>query len=114
MNFYVNYCIGMTAFWLVQSSGIRQVYQVISEILSGSLIPLIFFPEILQKMLFFLPFQYITYVPACVVMGKYSLGGITMDLSLIVIIQGGAVAFVIILSEIIYRLAMNKYTDAGG
>ena len=37
-----------------------------------------------------------------------------MDLSQIVIIQGGAVAFVMILSEIIYRLAMNKYTDAGG
>jgi len=52
MNFYVNYCIGMTAFWIVQSSGIRMVYQVISEILSGTLIPLIFFSEALQKMLF--------------------------------------------------------------
>lgn len=114
MNFYVNYCIGMTAFWLVQSSGIRMVYQVISEILSGTLIPLIFFPEALQKMLFFLPFQYITYVPACVVMGKYSLGGITMEISQIVMIQGVAVAIVITLSEVIYRLAMNKYTDAGG
>lgn len=114
MNFYVNYCIGMTAFWLVQSQGIRQVYQVVAEILSGSLIPLIFFPETLQKMLFFLPFQYITYVPASVVMGKYSLGGITMDLGQIVLIQGCAVVFIIMLCEIIYRLAMNKYTDAGG
>ncbi|OOM75955.1 hypothetical protein CLPUN_29920 [Clostridium puniceum] len=90
------------------------VYQVISEILSRILIPLIFFPEALQKMLFFLPFHYITYVPACVVMGKYSLGGITMEISQIVMIQGVAVAIVIILSEVIYRLAMNKYTDAGG
>lgn len=114
MNFYVNYCIGMTAFWLVQSSGIRMVYQVIAEILSGSLIPLVFFPEVLQKMLFFLPFQYITYVPASVVMGKYTLGGITMEIGQVVMIQGAAVAVVIALSEVIYRRAMNKYTDAGG
>ena len=114
MNFYVNYCIGMTAFWLVQLSGIRQVYALISNVLSGSLIPLIFFPEVLQKFLFFLPFQYITYVPACVVMGKYSLGGITMEISQIAFIQGLAVVIVIILSQVIYKLAMNKYTDAGG
>jgi len=29
-------------------------------------------------------------------------------------IQGLAVAIVITLSEVIYRLSMNKYTDAGG
>jgi ABC-type uncharacterized transport system, permease component len=114
MNFYINYCIGMTAFWLVQSSGIRMVYQVIAEILSGSLIPLVFFPKVLQKMLFFLPFQYTTYVPASVVMGKYTLGGITMEISQVVMIQGTAVAVVIALSEVIYIRAMNKYTDAGG
>lgn len=114
MNFYVNYCIGMTAFWLIRSEGIRQVYQIISEILSGALFPLIFFPKALQKILLFLPFQYITYVPASVIMGKYSLGGITMELEQIVLIQGCAVIIIFLLSEIIYRLAMDKYTDAGG
>ena len=57
MNFYVNYCIGLTAFWLVQSSGVRRVFQALAGVFSGGLIPLLFFPEFIQKALFFLPFQ---------------------------------------------------------
>ena len=114
MNFYVNYCIGMTAFWLVQASGIKNVYNVLSSLLSGSVIPLVFFPEVMQKVLFFLPFQYVTYVPAMVFSGSYSLGGITMEIPQIVGCQAIAVVVVFILSEIIYRRAISKFNSVGG
>jgi ABC-2 type transport system permease protein len=114
MNFYVNYIIGMTSFWLVQSSGIRRVFQVLSGIFSGALIPLVFFPEALQKLLFFLPFQYITYVPSMVFSGKYTLAGISMSIPFIVSIQGIAVFVTILLSEVIYRKSMHKFTAVGG
>lgn len=114
MNFYVNYCIGMTAFWLVQSSGIRQVFQALSSIFSGALVPLVFFPGFLQKLLFFLPFQYITYVPSMVFSGKYTLSGISMSIPLIVMIQGIAVLVTALFSEFLYRKSLHRFTAAGG
>ncbi|HEX3077501.1 MAG TPA: ABC-2 family transporter protein [Lachnospiraceae bacterium] len=114
MNFYVNYCIGLTAFWLVQSAGIRRVFQVLASVFSGALIPLVFFPKSLQFILFFLPFQYITYVPSMVFSGHYSLAGIHLSIPQIVAIQGIAVLLTAILSEILYRRAMHRFSAAGG
>ncbi|MFQ9514743.1 MAG: ABC transporter permease [Eubacterium sp.] len=114
MNFYVNYCIGMTAFWLVQASGIKNVFNVLCSLLSGSIIPLVFFPGFLQKILFFLPFQYISYVPAMVFTGSYSLGGVTMEIPQIVGCQAIAVLIIFVISEIVYRRAIVKFSSVGG
>jgi ABC-2 type transport system permease protein len=75
MNFYVNYCISLSAFWFVRAEGVRAVFQILLNVFSGSLVPLVFFPAVVQKALFFLPFQYLIYVPAMVWTGSYRLGG---------------------------------------
>lgn len=113
MNFYMNYIIGLTAFWLVQTTSIRSVFQLLQAIFSGGLIPLVFFPEALQKLLFFLPFQYISYVPTMVFTGKYSLAGITMSIPQIVGIQAIAVLLTALTSEIIYKASMKRFTGVG-
>lgn len=113
MKFYVNYILGMIAFWFVQSSGLRYVFNLISSIFSGSLLPLVFFPEWMQLLQFFLPFQYITYVPAMVFIGNYQLGNFTLPLETIVGIQGVAVVITALLSEAIYRQAMKHFTGVG-
>lgn len=113
MNFYLNYIIGMTAFWLVQSSSIRSVFLMLQSIFSGALIPLVFFPVPLQKLLFFLPFQYISYVPAMIFTGQYKLGSINMSIPLIVGIQAIAVIVTGLLSELIYRASMKRFTGVG-
>ncbi len=113
MNFYLNYIIGLTAFWLVQTTSIRSVFQLLQAIFSGGLIPLVFFPEALQKLLFFLPFQYISYVPTMVFTGKYSLAGITMSIPQIVGIQAVAVLLTALTSEIIYKASMKRFTGVG-
>ncbi len=113
MNFYLNYIIGLTAFWLVQSTSIRSVYQLLQSIFSGGLIPLVFFPDILQKLLFFLPFQYVSYVPTMVYTGKYFLAGITMSIPQIVGIQAIAVLLTALVSEVVYRASMKRFTGVG-
>ena len=114
MNFYVNYCIGLTAFWLIQSSGLRRVFQMLSGIFSGVLIPLVFFPEVIQKLLFFLPFQYVAYVPSMVYQGSYHLAGISMTIPMIVLIQGIAVLVTALFSELLYRKSLRQFSAAGG
>jgi ABC-2 type transport system permease protein len=103
----------MTAFWFVQSSGIRRVFDLLSGIFSGVFIPLVFFPEGLQKALFFLPFPYMTYVPVMVYTGNFVLAGITMPIPVIVGLQAIAVAVVMLISEIIYRASMRRFNGVG-
>ena len=113
MNFYVNYCIGMTAFYLVQAGGVRAVYQLISQIFSGALIPLSFFPETVQWIMTFLPFQYTNYIPAMVWIGNKSIGQMGFTIPQAVMHQTIAVLIVMVFSEVLYRASVKKFTAVG-
>jgi len=112
MQFYVRYCLGLASFWLVESGGLRGVFATLMSFFSGALIPLVFFPQWLQTLQFFLPFQYMLYVPAMIFTGSYTLGGVTLPLPQIVGYQAIAVIAVFLLSELLYRAAMRRFTDA--
>lgn len=113
MTFYLNYAIGLSGFWLVKADGLRFVIQTMQTIFSGALIPLVFFPGAVQKVLFFLPFQYMLYVPSMVWAGTYALGGVRMGIPAIVGLQAVAVLAMAGVSELIYRAAMRRFTGVG-
>ncbi len=113
MNFYVNYCLGMTAFFLVKANGIRVVYQLFAQIFSGALIPLNFFPVILQQVMVFLPFQYTNYIPAMVWTGSESIGVLGLSIPQAVFLQAVATVFMFGFSEVLYQCAMKQFTAVG-
>jgi ABC-2 type transport system permease protein len=113
MGFYINYTLGMAAFWLVDADGIRYIFLMISAFFAGGFIPLSFFPDALQKIQFYLPFQYILYVPAMVWTGQYTLGGVNYALPQIVLIQALAVAVMFMFSKMVGLLAMKRFTGVG-
>jgi len=113
ITFYVNYIIGIASFWIVDSEGIRQFYIMLTGIFSGWFIPLVFFPKPFQIIQFFLPFQYTSYVPAMVFIGKYTLGGIELSIPMIVGIQALAFLFYYVLFEILYKAALKRFTAVG-
>ena len=113
MTFLVNYCIGLTAFWIVRAEGIRNVFQALQTVFNGSLIPLVFFGKNWQKVLFYLPFQYMLYVPSRVCTGSYELAGKTYALPQIVVIQACAVCVFLLLTCLLYNRAMKQFTGVG-
>ena len=113
MHFFISYCLGMFSFWVVQTNGLRLAYGMIDSIFAGALIPLVFFPVPLQIVQFFLPFQYVSYVPAMVFLGEYRLGGFELSLPEIVGVQMIAVLIMFCVSEIMYRAAMKRFTAVG-
>jgi len=113
MNFYINYSIGLAGFWLTKTGGLRNVLGVLVNIMSGMVIPLTFFPEAFQKVMFFLPFQYITYVPSMVFTGRYMLGGVPLSVPQIVGVQFVYVLAVAALSEVLYRKGQKRYMGVG-
>jgi ABC-2 type transport system permease protein len=113
MMFLVNYCIGITGFWLTRTDGIRSIILLFRDVFAGVFIPLTFFPELLQKILFFLPFQYISYVPVRVFIGDYQLGGMEFTIAQIVGIQAIYVIMMLLLSELMWRKGIKKFTGVG-
>ncbi|NLA86447.1 MAG: hypothetical protein GX847_04025 [Clostridiales bacterium] len=113
MTFYVNYCIGIAGFWLTRTGGARAVFQLFSRVFSGVFLPLSFFPAGLQSVLLFLPFQFTTYLPISVCVGKYSLGGVTLPIPYAVMMQAAAVLVMILVSELLYRRGVRHYSGVG-
>jgi len=113
MHFFISYCIGMFSFWFVQSHGLRLAYFLVDNIFAGALIPLVFFPKSLQFVQFFLPFQYTSYVPAMVFLGEYRLGGYELSIPAIVGVQAVAVLVMFVVSELMYKAAVKRFTAVG-
>lgn len=71
INFFIVFLTGLWSFWSSGSIwGIRYARVVISEILSGSIIPIFLFPSWLQQISYLLPFQAIYSVPLLVYVGR--------------------------------------------
>ncbi len=113
MMFLVDYCVGITAFWLTRTSGVRRMFLILRDISSGVLVPLTFFPLLLQKFFFILPFQFITYVPIRVFIGTYELGGFACTIPQIVGIQAVAVLVMTGFTILFYKLGMKQFTGVG-
>ena len=79
LMFLINYCIGITGFWLTKTEGLRRAFLVLRDLCAGALVPLTLFPDFIQKILFFLPFQFVAYVPTRVFIGSYELAGISLS-----------------------------------
>ena len=67
ISFNFDYFIGVLGFYSESVWGMSITKEVFITVLSGALIPLQFFPETIQKILFFLPFQAIYHTPLMMV-----------------------------------------------
>ncbi|NJD03409.1 MAG: hypothetical protein FIA99_12640 [Ruminiclostridium sp.] len=113
MMFLVDYCVGITAFWLTRTSGVRRMFLLLRDICSGVLVPLTLFPVFLQKAFFILPFQFITYVPIRVFIGSYELGGYSCTIPQIIAVQAVAVLFMTAFTILFYKQGMKQFTGVG-
>lgn len=69
----INAMVGLLAFWFIDIQNIAVIKDVIVRVLSGSIVPIWFFPKWFQKTSFYLPFQYIYQTPIEIYIGKLSI-----------------------------------------
>jgi ABC-2 type transport system permease protein len=113
MTFFINYSIGIIAFWVVKNGSLRGALGIISSLSAGVYFPLVLFPHWLQNVMFILPFQYMTYVPVCVFIGSYKLGNVALSIPQIVLVQVIAVILMYIISKILWHFGSKKYMGVG-
>ncbi len=113
MMFLVNYSVGILSFWLTRTDGIRALLRLTRDLLAGTLVPLSLFPAAAQKAMLFLPFQFISYAPVRVFLGRYELAGAALPLPAVVGCQAVAVAAMWVASALLFRLGIRRYTGVG-
>lgn len=70
ISFNIDYIIGLTSFYTESIWGIGIMKDTFVLLLSGAIIPIIFFPETLRKIVEFLPFQAIYHIPLTILISK--------------------------------------------
>lgn len=72
INSQINILTGLFAFFVENNEGLMRMKRVAVDLCSGLIIPISFFPLWVEKVLYVLPFQAITYLPSSVFTGKVS------------------------------------------
>jgi len=102
--------IGLLCFWVIELGHIRAIMEGIIVLLSGKLIPLWLFPESVQNVLKFLPFQYIYQTPLSIYIGQLTLEQTVFSL----IIQFVWIVILAILLRLIWGNARKCVLIQGG
>ena len=111
VSFLLSFIVAMWAFWTTGYIwGMRVVREVITEVLSGAIIPLAFFPGFMKSVALALPFQAIINLPMSIYIGTISgwaiAGALLMQLSWI--------AGLIALAYAIWRISLRRVVVQGG
>jgi len=69
VNFFLNFVMNAIAFWTLETFAIQLIVRWVSDLLSGQIIPLSFFPGVLGRIVFALPFAAIYSTPLLVYVG---------------------------------------------
>jgi ABC-2 type transport system permease protein len=106
----INFAVGTLAVRLKSILGLLRAKYFLLELFSGLLLPISYFPEVLQKLFKFLPFEYISYVPVLLYLGKINGGAIVGSLGL----QLVWVVVLFLLGNAMWKWSSRKITIQGG
>jgi ABC-2 type transport system permease protein len=106
----INFAVGTLAIRLKSILGLLRAKYFLLELFSGLLLPISFFPHPFQAVFKVLPFQYISYVPVLLYLGKIQGAGIARALSL----QLFWVAAMLALGHAMWRWSTKRITIQGG
>jgi ABC-2 type transport system permease protein len=110
LGFYLEGCIGLVGFWMLEVSSLLFVYMLFQFFLSGHMFPLDILPEPWFTLINYLPLKYLAYFPAAVALGKVTGTALIFDM----LVLAGWTAFFALLSKALYRMGLKRYSGFGG
>jgi ABC-2 type transport system permease protein len=110
VNFLLNFLMNCVAFWTLETFAIQLMVRWVSDLLSGQIVPLIFFPGVWQKVVLALPFAAIYSTPLLIYLGTIPPSGY---LAAMAAQAGWGVAFAL-LSALVWRAAQSRVVVQGG
>jgi ABC-2 type transport system permease protein len=106
----INFAVGTFALRLQSILGLLRAKFFLLELFSGLLLPMTFFPHMVQRIVDLLPFQYISYVPMLIYLGKLSGGGLARAIA----IQIFWVGVLLAIGDGLWRWSTRRLIIQGG
>ena len=103
----IQFLIGLSTFWLLDSRGVAMLYSVLGATLAGLEIPLNYFPDWAQRVLSFTPFPSMLQLPINVFVQSGSLPGTLAQQLVWAVLVFGA-------GQLVLRRAVHKLVVQGG
>lgn len=103
------FLFGLSAFWIKEYRGVQELRMGLITVVSGAIIPLSFFPEIIQKVFSYLPFQYLIYTPILIFNGQLS----TTEMIKAFAVPLIWIIVLITICLLIWKRALKHYTGVG-
>lgn len=110
VGFLIECLIGLISFWFLEVSSLIFIFMMLNYFLSGHMIPLDFFGPTVSGIMRWLPFQYLAYFPAAVMLGKYSHAELARELA----IQIAWIVILFALCRLAYARGVRRYSAFGG
>jgi ABC-2 type transport system permease protein len=110
IGFFFEAAIGMVGFWFLEVTSLLYIVNTLNFFVSGQMFPVDLLPHPWDQILKALPFQYMAYFPAAILLGKVK--GAQLIYGLL-----GEAAWVlgfVLLSRWLYRLGLRRYSAYGG
>lgn len=109
LRFLLLFIIGLSSFWLTRIGGVQFSFDVFLRIMSGSTVPLDFFPPILETVARLLPFAYMQYFSMQIYLGRLSTFEILKGLG----VQLFWIAVLALLAKVFWKKALKRYESVG-
>jgi ABC-2 type transport system permease protein len=110
IGFLIESLMGLCAFWFLEVSSLVFIYMLLSYFLSGHMLPLDWLPAPYSNAIQWLPFKYLAFVPAAILLGKYNSQQLAFEL-----IQGLLWAVLLfVLNRVALNRGLRRYSAYGG
>ncbi|MET9498843.1 ABC-2 family transporter protein [Streptomyces sp. NPDC006552] len=110
VSFALRYLVAMSAFWLMDVSGVAQMYGITATFFCGMLLPLNVFPGAIGDIARVLPWSALLQVPADVLMGTDGGRGVLGSY----LFQGAWAAALLVLGRLLQATATRRVVVQGG
>ncbi|UCF30862.1 MAG: ABC-2 family transporter protein [bacterium] len=109
VQFFLFQGLNMLAFWVEQTYGFLFVMRIVMEVVGGAIIPLSFFPDIVQRVFMATPFPYMVYIPMQTWLGRIGPGEAAAAL-------GRSAAWAValgLINLVLWRRGVRQYVSMG-
>ena len=109
LYFFIQYCIGLLAFWISQATALWSAWFHLWLVFSGYLIPLDLFPPFVTRLSTWLPFRYTFSLPLEVLMGRLHGPALARNLA----IQVAWLVLFFGLYQLLWHRGLRRYSAVG-
>jgi ABC-2 type transport system permease protein len=116
LSYLIGLLIGMVAFWLIEIRSLSWLINFGLGLASGQFAPLDLFPPTVQKVLAYLPFQYVTYVPVKIYLGAYTTdmaSGFSGSVYSALTLQALWCGILIAIALFVWKFAIRRFSGVG-